>query len=296
MEESNGISGGGGYCLWGICIGRRRMLSWNQSYVSTGMYQLACKSSEFVRWIPGSYLSVLGKAKFVSTLINCVVKNPKLLCDNGLIPSGIIFNLLESGLLVLLLFFSVIYSLELAIWLGYTGWVMGQNRERVDIATNLVYAIAAYLKVMLVCVSDLLESFSTPGAWIPETICRDYGVVCIRREDIEKIIVRDEILTENNSNIEVVDEIVPNRISSTLVRSRNSTPSLLSSAYGYGNPSKKIDIPNGRVGVITGKGGENIKYLQAEELIRDVLPKAKAGRSSVVSRRLLGQQGGVDQF
>ncbi|GJY37073.1 nicotinamide/nicotinic acid mononucleotide adenylyltransferase isoform X1 [Tanacetum coccineum] len=41
-------------------------------------------------------------------------------------------------------------------------------RERVDIATNLVYAIAAYLKVMLVCGSDLLESFSTPGAWIPE--------------------------------------------------------------------------------------------------------------------------------
>ncbi|GKB09193.1 nicotinamide/nicotinic acid mononucleotide adenylyltransferase isoform X1, partial [Tanacetum coccineum] len=52
------------------------------------------------------------------------------------------------------------------------------------------------------------------------TICKDYGVVCIRREgqDIEKIIARDEILTENNSNIEVVDEIVPNRISSTLVR------------------------------------------------------------------------------
>ncbi|GKA94647.1 nicotinamide/nicotinic acid mononucleotide adenylyltransferase isoform X1, partial [Tanacetum coccineum] len=88
---------------------------------------------------------------------------------------------------------------------------------------------SAYLKVMLVCGSDLLESFSTPGAWIPEqvrTICKDYGVVCIRREgqDIEKLIARDEILTENNvlghyfSNIEVVDEIVPNRISSTLVR------------------------------------------------------------------------------
>nr|GEY76743.1 nicotinamide/nicotinic acid mononucleotide adenylyltransferase isoform X1 [Tanacetum cinerariifolium] len=82
---------------------------------------------------------------------------------------------------------------------------------------------SAYLKVMLVCGSDLLESFSTPGAWIPEqvrTICKDYGVVCIRREgqDIENIIARDEILTENKTNIEVVDEIVPNRISSTLVR------------------------------------------------------------------------------
>nr|GFB19581.1 putative ubiquitin [Tanacetum cinerariifolium] len=31
-----------------------------------------------------------------------------------------------------------------------------------------------------------------------------------------------------------------------------------------GNPSKKIDIPNGRAGAITGKGGENIKYLQVQ--------------------------------
>ncbi|KAL8264250.1 hypothetical protein R6Q59_022380 [Mikania micrantha] len=81
----------------------------------------------------------------------------------------------------------------------------------------------AFLKVMLVCGSDLLESFGTPGAWIPEqvrTIIRDYGVVCIRREgqDIEKIISNDEILREYKSNIEVVNEIVPNRISSTIVR------------------------------------------------------------------------------
>ncbi|KAL6999113.1 nicotinamide-nucleotide adenylyltransferase [Sarracenia purpurea var. burkii] len=42
------------------------------------------------------------------------------------------------------------------------------------------------LKVMLLCGSDLVESFSIPGAWIPEqvrTICRDFGVVCVRRED-----------------------------------------------------------------------------------------------------------------
>ncbi|XP_024960027.1 nicotinamide/nicotinic acid mononucleotide adenylyltransferase isoform X1 [Cynara cardunculus var. scolymus] len=82
---------------------------------------------------------------------------------------------------------------------------------------------SASLKVMLVCGSDLLESFGIPGAWIPEqvrSICRDYGIVCIRREgqDIKKIISRDDILTEYKSNIEVVDELVPNRISSTLIR------------------------------------------------------------------------------
>ncbi|KAI8024963.1 Uridine nucleosidase 1 [Camellia lanceoleosa] len=54
---------------------------------------------------------------------------------------------------------------------------------------------------MLVCGSDLLESFSIPGAWIPEqvrTICRDFGVVCIHRErqDIEKVISNDDILNE----------------------------------------------------------------------------------------------------
>ncbi|GAB4840552.1 hypothetical protein Ancab_021321 [Ancistrocladus abbreviatus] len=47
------------------------------------------------------------------------------------------------------------------------------------------------LKVMLVCGSDLLQSFGIPGVWVREqvwTICRDYGVVCIRREghDVEK--------------------------------------------------------------------------------------------------------------
>ena len=37
-----------------------------------------------------------------------------------------------------------------------------------------------------------------------------------------------------------------------------------SASYGYPGPSKKIDIPNGRVGVIIGKGGETIKYLQLQ--------------------------------
>ncbi|KAK2659095.1 hypothetical protein Ddye_005628 [Dipteronia dyeriana] len=38
------------------------------------------------------------------------------------------------------------------------------------------------LKVMLVCGSDLLQSFGIPGIWIPEQVstrCRDYGVLCI---------------------------------------------------------------------------------------------------------------------
>ncbi|KAK0587895.1 hypothetical protein LWI29_030817 [Acer saccharum] len=79
------------------------------------------------------------------------------------------------------------------------------------------------LKVMLVCGSDLLQSFGVPGFWIPEqvrAIFRDYGVVCIRREgqDVDKIISDNEILNENRDNIKVVDELVPNQISSTRIR------------------------------------------------------------------------------
>ncbi|KAF3791917.1 Nicotinamide/nicotinic acid mononucleotide adenylyltransferase [Nymphaea thermarum] len=79
------------------------------------------------------------------------------------------------------------------------------------------------LKVMLLCGSDLLESFSIPGAWIRDQvriICRDFGVVSIRREgkDVEKIIATDDILHETKDNIVVVDELVPNHISSTRIR------------------------------------------------------------------------------
>ncbi|KAL3523826.1 hypothetical protein ACH5RR_016660 [Cinchona calisaya] len=79
------------------------------------------------------------------------------------------------------------------------------------------------LKVMLICGSDLLESFSTPGVWIPDqvrTICRDFGLVCIRRggQDVEKIISDDDILSNYKDNIKVGDEVVPNGISSTGLR------------------------------------------------------------------------------
>ncbi|XP_019193454.1 PREDICTED: far upstream element-binding protein 1-like isoform X1 [Ipomoea nil] len=104
-----------------------------------------------------------------------------------------------------------------------------------------------------------------------------------------------------------------------------------SNSYGYPGPSKKIEIPNGRVGVIIGKGGETIRYLQlqsgakiqvtrdmdadpnsqtrgvelmgtpeqiakAEQLIQDVLSEADSGGSGIISRRLTGQQSGAEQF
>ncbi|KAL3498595.1 hypothetical protein ACH5RR_041327 [Cinchona calisaya] len=110
------------------------------------------------------------------------------------------------------------------------------------------------------------------------------------------------------------------------------TPSVPSSyGGGYHSLSKKIEIPNGRVGVLIGKAGETIKYLQlqsgakiqvtrdmdadpnsltrgvelmgtpeqiakAEQLIKDVLSEAEAGGSGMISRRVIGQPSGTDQF
>ncbi|XP_015900679.1 nicotinamide/nicotinic acid mononucleotide adenylyltransferase isoform X2 [Ziziphus jujuba] len=103
-------------------------------------------------------------------------------------------------------------------------WEARQNTyQRTLTVLSRVKSSLESLKVVLVCGSDLLQSFATPGVWIPEqirTICSEYGLVCIRREgqDVEKIISNDEILNENRGNIRVVDELIPNRVSSTRVR------------------------------------------------------------------------------
>ncbi|GAB2230417.1 hypothetical protein Drorol1_Dr00014682 [Drosera rotundifolia] len=96
------------------------------------------------------------------------------------------------------------------------------SRVKNSLSTNEI-GTGGPVKVMLVCGSDLLESFGIPGFWVREqvrAICRDYGIVCIRREgqDIQRIIENDDILMENKSNIRIVDELIPNQISSTRIR------------------------------------------------------------------------------
>ncbi|CAN1133526.1 Nicotinamide/nicotinic acid mononucleotide adenylyltransferase [Linum perenne] len=88
---------------------------------------------------------------------------------------------------------------------------------------NDVHISKESLKVMLVCGADLLQSFTIPGLWIPDqvrTICRDYGIACIRREghDVQQIIASDEILNESKDNIKPVDEPILNTISSSRLR------------------------------------------------------------------------------
>ncbi|XP_061374711.1 uncharacterized protein LOC133316930 [Gastrolobium bilobum] len=128
-----------------------------------------------------------------------------------------------------------------------------------------------------------------------------------------------------------VDNGAPAAYDSIDLKPQYLAPSI-SPSYGHQGQgaSKKIDIPNGRVGVIIGKGGETIKYLQlqsgakiqvtrdmdadpnsltrtvelmgtadaiasAEKLISEVLSEAESGGSGIVTRRLTGQAGS-DEF
>eukprot|EP00262_Sarcandra_glabra_P015345 TRINITY_DN4713_c0_g2_i1.p1 TRINITY_DN4713_c0_g2~~TRINITY_DN4713_c0_g2_i1.p1 ORF type:complete len:583 (+),score=123.08 TRINITY_DN4713_c0_g2_i1:50-1798(+) len=104
------------------------------------------------------------------------------------------------------------------------------------------------------------------------------------------------------------------------------------SYYGFQGSSKKMDIPNGKVGVVIGKGGETIKYLQlqsgakiqvtrdscadpysqtreveltgtseqisrAEQLIKDVIAETDAGgNGSSVAQGYTSTQHGAEQF
>ncbi|CAN1162636.1 Far upstream element-binding protein 3 [Linum perenne] len=111
----------------------------------------------------------------------------------------------------------------------------------------------------------------------------------------------------------------------------SASSGIVSYGSSMGAGSKTIDVPNGRVGVIIGKSGETIKYLQlqsgakiqvtrdmdadpnsptrkvelmgtheqiekAERLITDVLAEADAGGSGTVGRRFGGQGGSGDHF
>ncbi|CAA6666104.1 unnamed protein product [Spirodela intermedia] len=141
--------------------------------------------------------------------------------------------------------------------------------------------------------------------------------------------------TENGGSGEDVGEKGPfhKPMTQPLTSSLASTNAPTSFAsYGYPGTSKKIEIPNGRVGVIIGKSGETIKYLQlqsgakiqvtrdaevdpssqtrmvelmgtteqvnkAEQLINDVLKEAEAGGSGIISaRKFGGVQVGAEQF
>ncbi len=76
---------------------------------------------------------------------------------------------------------------------------------------------------MLVCGSDLLDSFNTKDLWADadqRAILGQHGLVTIERQgaDPAKIVWSNELMHAHRQSIFVVKQWIPNDISSTLVR------------------------------------------------------------------------------
>lgn len=75
----------------------------------------------------------------------------------------------------------------------------------------------------LLCGADLIQSFAKPGLWkredLEEIVSR-FGLVVISRigSDASKFISEHDVLKTNLTHIELVNEPIPNEISSTLIR------------------------------------------------------------------------------
>jgi nicotinamide mononucleotide adenylyltransferase len=122
-------------------------------------------------------------------------------------------------------------AVESSDWIMVDGWESSKDeyqRTRVvleyfDRRLNENKSEEDRVHVMLVCGSDLLASFNTPGVWSDddlEVILGKYGVACIQREgsDAMKSIVASDILFKHLNNIHLVPAWVPNDVSSTRIR------------------------------------------------------------------------------
>eukprot|EP01120_Amphizonella_sp_Union-15-10_P007867 TRINITY_DN2714_c0_g1_i1.p1 TRINITY_DN2714_c0_g1~~TRINITY_DN2714_c0_g1_i1.p1 ORF type:complete len:233 (-),score=21.73 TRINITY_DN2714_c0_g1_i1:115-813(-) len=78
------------------------------------------------------------------------------------------------------------------------------------------------LKIFFVCGADLLQTFNVKGVWSDqdvEEICK-FGISCIQREGllVDHIISQNPILMSQKQNLYLVEQTVPNNVSSTLIR------------------------------------------------------------------------------
>ncbi|ELR24721.1 nicotinate (nicotinamide) nucleotide adenylyltransferase [Acanthamoeba castellanii str. Neff] len=122
-------------------------------------------------------------------------------------------------------------AVENSDWINVDGWEAAQDEfqrtvvvlQYFDRKINENRSEEDRLQVMLLCGSDLLASFNTPGVWADEdleVILGKYGVACIQREgsDAMKSIVSSDILFRHLNNIHLVPTWIPNDVSSTRIR------------------------------------------------------------------------------
>ena len=78
-------------------------------------------------------------------------------------------------------------------------------------------------RIMLICGSDLLDSFNTPDLWAVQHmtgILQEHGICVIERDTAAtaNVIFGNDLLYENRNNIMSIPQHVQNDISSTKVR------------------------------------------------------------------------------
>jgi nicotinamide mononucleotide adenylyltransferase len=108
-------------------------------------------------------------------------------------------------------------------WICVHTWEANEpkNQETIKVLDHIA-ARFPHARILLVCGSDLLQSFNSPGVWADEDVRRilDYGIVVISRPgtDIENIVNTNHIMKEQRNKILVFNNPQINNLSSTYVR------------------------------------------------------------------------------
>lgn len=116
-------------------------------------------------------------------------------------------------------------------WLMVDEWEAAQDEfqptlrvlDRISAELNRSRADEEHVQVRLLCGADLLESMHTSDAWDEESVRRIlgvYGLAVVNRAgySVRSIINASDVLHEYSKNINIVTEVVPNEVSSTLLR------------------------------------------------------------------------------
>eukprot|EP01137_Pigoraptor_chileana_P014690 Opistho-2@69646 len=80
------------------------------------------------------------------------------------------------------------------------------------------------VQVKLLCGADLMDTFKVPGLWAEEDlkeIINEFGIVCITRDghDVVELLKTIPVLVGVENRVHIVTEFMPNKISSTELRS-----------------------------------------------------------------------------
>jgi len=97
--------------------------------------------------------------------------------------------------------------------------VLAEHRRRV--AAHYERSIDD-VRIMLVCGSDLLDSFNVPQLWAPEDMraLLSFGMLVLERAgtDATKVIYENDLMFEHRANLHVVKQYIKNEVSSTAIR------------------------------------------------------------------------------